>query len=117
MNTDTAPRPKRRIKTRLLFLAVLVVIGAAIAQRWWWSRGHVSSDNAQIEGHIVPIAARVGGYVLKVPVTDNQTITEGGLLVELDSRDYAVKLAQADADYAQALAAAGSGGKPGQALA
>ncbi|MBS1155962.1 MAG: hypothetical protein H6R07_1886 [Proteobacteria bacterium] len=109
--------PKKQIKARLVFAAVLVLIAALLAQRWWWGRSHISSDNAQLEGHIVPIAARVGGYVLKVPVTDNQNVGQNNLLVELDPRDYAAKTTLAEADYQQALSAAGKDGQPGVALA
>lgn len=116
MNAPVAAPNKKR-KTRIVFAIILCVILAFMAQRWWWGRTHISSDNAQLEGHIVPIAARVGGYVLKVAVTDNQPVGQGNLLVDLDPRDYAVKLNQADADYRQALAAAGKEGQPGEALA
>ncbi|MDR3409440.1 MAG: HlyD family secretion protein [Formivibrio sp.] len=116
MNAHVAP-PKKQLKARIIFAVVLVLIVAVLAQRWWWGRSHVSSDNAQLEGHIVPIAARVGGYVLNVPVTDNQTVRQGDLLVGLDPRDYAAKAALAEADYQQALSAAGKDGQPGIALA
>jgi len=108
---------RRKTKTRMAFVVVLAVIAGGVGYHWWWSRTHVISDNAQIEGHLIPIAARVGGYVLKVPVTDNQYVGSGGALVEIDPRDYIVKVAQAEADYAQTQAAAGTNGQLGQALA
>ncbi|WP_263771893.1 HlyD family secretion protein [Propionivibrio soli] len=112
------PQPARKqTKARALFAILLVVIVAVIAYRWWWGRSHVATDNAQLEGHIVPIAARVGGYVLKVPVTDNQTVKRDAVLVEIDPRDYAAKAALAEAEYQQALSAAGKTGQPGIALA
>ena len=109
--------PAKKTKARLVLATVLLVIFALLGQRWWWGRSHVSSENAQIEGHIVPIAARVGGYVLDVPVTDNQKVAEDTLLVGLDPRDFQAKLALAEADYQQALAAAGTEAHPGVALA
>ena len=116
MNTKPTP-PNKQTRTRIIFSTVLLLMFLLLAQRWWWSRSHVASDNAQLEGHIVPIAARVAGYVLKVPVTDNQTIEQGNLLVELDPRDYAARTALAEADYQQALSSAGKEGQPGVALA
>jgi len=115
--TTAKPAPAKKIKARLLLLTVLLVIAALLGHRWWWGRSHVSSENAQLEGHIVPIAARVGGYVLNVPVTDNQKLKEGDLLVGLDPRDFQTRVALAEADYQQALAAAGKDGQPGVALA
>lgn len=110
-------KPRRQKTARIVFAVVLLLVLAVLGQRWWWWSGHIETDNAQIEGHIVPISARVAGYVLKVPVSDNQHVERDGVLVELDARDYAVRQAQADADYRQALAAAGSSAQPGQALA
>ena len=111
------PKPSKKIKARLLLLAVFAVIVGLLGYQWWWGRSHVSTDNAQIEGHIVPIAARVSGYVIDVPVTDNQKVKEADLLVELDPRDFQARVALADADYQEALAAAGKEGQPGVALA
>ena len=111
------PKPSKKIKARLLLLAVFAVIVGLLGYQWWWGRSHVSSDNAQIEGHIVPLAARVSGYVIDVPVTDNQKVKEADLLVELDPRDFQARVALADADYQEALAAAGKEGQPGVALA
>lgn len=115
--TPKTPTPAKQRKARLIFAGILVLIIVLVAQRWWWSRSHISSDNAQLEGHIVPIAARVGGYVLNVPVTDNQMIKPGQVLVELDPRDFNAKAALAEADYQQSLSAAGKEGQPGIALA
>ncbi len=109
--------PTKKRKTRIAFTLVLTAIAIGLTYRWWWARYHVSTDNAQVEGHIVPIAARVDGYVLKVPVTDNQTVANKDLLVELDPRDFEVRTAQAEADYQQSLSAAGKDGQPGIALA
>lgn len=107
----------RRQRARVVFVCALLLIAGFIAQRWWWARGHVETDNAQIDGHVVPISARVGGYVLNVPVADNQQVEPGAVLLQLDGRDFTVRIAQAEADYRQALAAAGSDAQSGQALA
>ncbi|AMC33642.1 HlyD family secretion protein [Janthinobacterium sp. B9-8] len=111
MSTQSAS-PARSI----LAIMLLIVLGF-LGYRWWWGNHHISSDNAQFEGHIVPIAARVSGYVKAVPVNDNQLVAQKSLLIELDPRDYQVKVAQADADYRQALSAAGHDKQPGEALA
>ena len=117
MNPSTTPTPKKQYKARIIFAMVLLLISALLVHRWWWGRSHVSTDNAQLEGHIVPIAARVSGYVLKVAVTDNQQVEQNKLLLEIDPRDYAAKAALAEADYQQALSSAGKSGQPGVATA
>lgn len=97
--------------------AVLVGVGAWGFNKWSYGRTHESTDNAQVEGHIIPIVAKVGGYVLAVNVAENATVAANATLVRIDDKEYAVKLAQADADLAAAGATAGGGGVEGQALA
>ena len=103
---------------RLLIPIVLAIAGGVWGfNRWSFSQSHESTDNAQVDGHIVPVVAKVGGYVLAVHVGENAHVDDRGVLVTIDEREYQVKLAQAEADYAAAMAAAGSGGLEGQAAA
>jgi membrane fusion protein (multidrug efflux system) len=76
--------------------------------------GHESTDDAQVEGHVVQISARVGGTVQRVAVDDNQRVAAGAVLVELDARDYqvAVERARAELADAQATATAAQSGVP-----
>src|SRR5437879_6003064 len=64
------PAPKSSRRTVFLImgeiLAGLLLFGV---RKWWFSRSHVSTDNAQVDGHIVPILPKVGGYVAAVPVS------------------------------------------------
>ncbi len=92
----------------MLWIIVVVVILALIAglplYRYYSVRE--STDDAQIDGHINQIAARVGGTVVSVKVDDNQTVVQGTLLLQLDTRDYEVALQRAQADLAEAEAQA-----------
>ena len=94
-----------RNRVRILIgVAVLIAIGAGV---WWWiAAGRESTDDAQVDAHITPIAARVGGTVLHVPVEANQEVEAGAVLVEIDKRDYEVALERARAELADAEAAA-----------
>lgn len=94
-------RPKAR---RGLLLALAVVV-AGIVIAWLVTRGRVSTDDAQIDGHILPVAARVGGTVLAVEVEENRQVEAGTVLVRLDPTDFEVALRQAEADRAAAEAA------------
>jgi membrane fusion protein (multidrug efflux system) len=98
---------------RVLFGAGVVVL-LVVAGIWWYLSGHESTDDAQVDGHIVPIAARVGGTVADVKVDDNQVVQAGDVLVEIDPRDYQTALdrAQADDADAQAALAAAEAGVP-----
>jgi len=99
----------------LAVVGVLVVAGAVWGiQRWRFGLGHVSTDNAQVDGHIVPVTAKVGGYVQEVLVEENQRLARGDLMVVVDPAELQVRLAEAQADVAAARAAAGGDGVVGQ---
>lgn len=90
---------------RALIGAVLVLCTAAGG--WWWtSRDKESTDDAQVDAHMTQIASRVGGTVLAVPVSDNQMVEAGTVLVEIDPRDYQIAVDKARAELADAEAAA-----------
>jgi membrane fusion protein (multidrug efflux system) len=100
----TAQDLTRGLVRRILAVTgIVVVIGGVFW--WWYASGHETTDNAQIDGHIAPVASRVGGTVLEVKVVDNQAVEAGALLVQIDSRDYEVALSRARADLADAEAA------------
>lgn len=112
-----AGRPRR--KKWIVPLIAVVVLGALVwgVQKWMYARVHESTDDAQVEGHIIPVLAKVGGYVDGVTVQDNDSVNAGDTLVRIDDAEYRVKLAQADAELAAARAAAGTGQSTGQAEA
>ena len=113
----SASAPRRR---RVALLAGGVVTILALiwgGQKWVYGRSHVSTDDAAVDGHIVPVVAKVGGYIAKVTVGENDHVNEGQLLVQLDTAELAVRLAQANADLAAARASAGGPGVTGQAEA
>src|SRR6478752_4811063 len=114
--TTTAPGGRRRIVLGLVLLATLLGVGWGVKQ-WLYGRSHESTDNAQVDGHLVPVLAKVSGYVTAVNVAENNQVRADSTLVRIDEREYAVKLAQADADLAAARAAAGGSGVEGQAQA
>jgi membrane fusion protein (multidrug efflux system) len=67
-----------------------------------------STDDAQVDGHIMPLSARISGYVLEVPVMEGQLVHAGDVLVTIDPQDYKVSVNQAEAAFADALASAAS---------
>jgi membrane fusion protein, multidrug efflux system len=92
---------KRRFYKRpavLVIGAVVLLIAIIFGIRYWlYARSHESTDDAFIDGHIIQVSPKVSGYVAKVYIKDNQQVKEGDLLVELDARDYEVRLQQAKA--------------------
>jgi len=117
-NTPDSPAATGKRNRALPILAV-----AALAAAVWggktilYNRVHVTTDNAQVDGTIVPVLAKVGGFVTAVRPNENQMVKAGELLVQIDSSEYQMRLAQADADLAAAVAAAGGRGDEGQAEA
>lgn len=70
------------------------------------TRGHESTDDAQVAADIVPVGPRIPGQVIAVHVAENQQVHRGELVAELDPGDLQVKLAQAQADLDTATAQA-----------
>jgi membrane fusion protein (multidrug efflux system) len=91
-------RPLYRRPSFLIVAAVVLILSAIFGLRYWaYARSHESTDDAFIDGHIVPISPKVSGYVAKVYVSGNQQVKKGDLLAEIDARDYEARLAQAQA--------------------
>jgi membrane fusion protein (multidrug efflux system) len=88
---------------RWLALAAVVVVGGILIYLWL-TAGRVATDDAQIDGHITQVSARVGGTVTKVNVKENQYVEAGTVLVELDPGDYQVAVDRARAELADAQA-------------
>ncbi|QSQ11022.1 HlyD family secretion protein [Myxococcus landrumensis] len=96
--------PRSRAKKVLPALLALAVVGGGV--RWLVSRGHESTDDAQVEGRIANVSPRISGQVAKVLVNDNQRVKAGEVLVELDATDLEAKLEVARADVQSAEAQA-----------
>ena len=98
---DRADRPRSRWFKRPLALTLaailLVVAGVGSLRYWAYAAAHQSTDDAYIEARVIRISPRVAGHVARVAVDDNQEVTEGQLLVEIDDRQYRAALAEARA--------------------
>jgi membrane fusion protein (multidrug efflux system) len=103
------PVDARRRRFIIWTVGAIVALAVAVAlfRTWRYRQAHESTDDAQVDGHIVPVLARVGGYVSAVAIEDNATVAAGAVLVRIDSTEYAVRLAQTDADIAASAAAVG----------
>ncbi|POR41688.1 HlyD family secretion protein [Methylobacterium sp. V23] len=103
---DKKPNILRRHPFWALGLAVAVVALAAGAYVYWLTRLHPfeSTDDAFVDARQFSIAPKVAGYIVDVPVTDNQHVETGAVLFQIDRRDYEVALAQARAQVASAEA-------------
>src|SRR5271165_203765 len=97
---------RRNRVAKPLIVAVGIVAVLLAGWFWWDSRHWEDTDDAEIDGHIYPINARVSGQVIKVNYDDGQVVRRGDVLVQIDPTDYQVALERARADYAAAQAQA-----------
>jgi len=98
----------RNPRFRLALIVGGIVVLVAGFFLWRYLGSYESTDDAQIDGHLNAISARVSGHVVKLLVNDNQYVEAGTPLVEIDPRDYEVAVARAKAAYQDALATAES---------
>ncbi len=91
-----------RVKWLLIPVGLILIVAAYAG--WEYLSRWESTDDAQIDGHIHPVNARVGGTVMSVNVEENQRVEAGTIVAQLDSRDYEVAVARAEAELAQAQA-------------
>jgi membrane fusion protein, multidrug efflux system len=110
----TAPERQRepsfidRLRARRTLVLAIAAIAIAIAAGvivWWINSSHYeSTDDAFIDARTVTISAQVAAQVVDVPVTDNQSVAAGTVLVRLDRGDYQAQTDQAKAQVDQAQA-------------
>jgi membrane fusion protein (multidrug efflux system) len=98
-------RPLKRRTKILLCVGGLVVIATGVLLYFYFTRFE-STDDAQIDGYIFPVSARVAGYVTGVTVDNNQEVRAGTVLVQLDPKDFEVAVANAKATLANDKASA-----------
>lgn len=95
-------RARRRM---ILTIVALIIVGiVAVVAYWINTSGYESTDDAFIDARTVSISAQVGAAIVDVPVTDNQLVEPGTVLVRLDDRDYKAQVDQAAAQVDQAAA-------------
>ena len=102
------PKAPRRGRKRFVRAIVLLIALGAVAAgsyyAWKYFSAYESTDDAQVDGNINAISARISGYVMEVPVDNERYVKAGDVLARIDPKDYSVALAQAEADLAAAEA-------------
>lgn len=103
--TDSAAKKPMNKKFMFVFAALILVGGSYGTYKYIHSQAHETTDDAQVEKNMSPIIPRVGGYISKVYVKDNDVIKKGDTLFVIDNKDYLIKVQEAQAAL---LAAEGS---------
>lgn len=106
LSTEREQATKRRSLVRWIVLGAVIVLAVTAFFVWRYLNSYEGTDDAQVDGHINNVSARVSGYVLQVNVDDNQFVEKGAVLVQIDPRDYQVALERAKAELADAEATA-----------
>jgi membrane fusion protein (multidrug efflux system) len=104
--------PGKQVSSNLRFRLILggAVLLVALLGLYLYFHNRESTDDAQVDGHITPIASKVYGRVGKVLVNDNQQVKAGETIVQLDPRDYQAALDEAKGALALAEGEARSAG-------
>jgi len=95
------PRP-RNSSRKFIILFALLVLAAVGVYLWVHSLNRVSTDDAQVDGHIIPVSSKIYGKIGEVLIDDNQQVKKGQVLVRIDPQDYQVKVDQERAALAVA---------------
>ena len=99
---EAEPAPKK--SKRGIVLVVVLILAIAAGFYFWRSTFTEDTDDAQVDGDLYQVSARVAGQVVHVDVTDNQLVKAGDPIAEVDPKDFEVALAQANANLASAQA-------------
>jgi membrane fusion protein, multidrug efflux system len=110
LSLEEPPKGLANPKVRRLLIAGGVVVLAGVVALFAYYFNRESTDDAQVDGHITPLASKVYGRVAQVLVDDNQAVKAGQILVKIDPRDYQAALDQAKASLALAESEARSAG-------
>ena len=105
---ETVAQPQSKVRRLLIFGGAALVVVVAGLFVYYFNRE--STDDAQVNGHITAVSAKVYGRVAEVLVNDNQPVKAGQPLVKLDARDYQAALDQAKAQLVLAESEAQSAG-------
>ena len=107
--SDDSPKPRMARKKKTLLISIAMAIVAIVSG--YFIRNaflYEDTDDAQIDGHVMPLSARISGQVQEVRVIEGQLVHAGDVLVVIDPKDYKIAVEQAKANLADAQASAAS---------
>ena len=96
--------PRQKSRRRFIIIGVVTILIVGVVLFWWHSTFYQDTDDAQVDGHLVQVSARVSGNVVRVNVEENQQVKAGDVLVEMDPKDYQTVIAQDQANLEAAEA-------------
>jgi membrane fusion protein, multidrug efflux system len=104
MSTEEKEPKKKKPLTNII-LGVILLAGIVIGVfEYLKFKNIVNTDDAQLSSNIDPVVARISDYVTSINFKDNEHVTKGQLLVQLDDKDLVIKEQQAEANLNDAQA-------------
>ena len=100
--SEKAPKKKGRRRFIVIGVVAVLIVGALLF--WWHSTYYEDTDDAQVDGHLIQVSARVAGQVVKVNVEQNQFVQAGTEIAEIDPQDFQVAVQQDEASLESAEA-------------
>jgi membrane fusion protein (multidrug efflux system) len=96
--------PAKKSNRKFIIIGVLVVLAMIAVLFYWHSTYSEDTDDAQVDGNLYQVSARVSGQVVHVDVEEEQFVHAGDPIAEVDPKDYEVALEQAQANLVNAQA-------------
>ncbi len=94
----------KKILSYVITIAVIIVAAIWVASKFIHLGDVEFTDNAQVQRQIVPVNSRVQGYIKEIRFKEYEPVKKGDTLVIIDDSDMRLRLAQAKAEYQNALA-------------
>lgn len=94
---ENKERKNKKVIPVMIVLVLVVLIFAGFNRYRYYER-YVETDDAQVDGDLVAVIARVGGFIERLNFEDNQRVSKGQLLVQIDSSEYIINLNRAQSD-------------------
>ncbi len=106
-NIDTQKQEEKKVskfspKKIIIGCSVIAVTAIGIYGYYKYSKIFPSTDNAYVDADVINISTKVGGYIQKVYVQNNQFVHKGDKLVQIEQKDYKLQVAKSNADIIQA---------------
>jgi membrane fusion protein (multidrug efflux system) len=108
LSKERSPKPSSSLRKKALMISAAVVVAVAAAYFAWNAFRYEDTDDAQVDGHIMPLSARINGQVLRVNFVEGQLVHQDDVLVIIDPSDYKIAVIQAQAALEDARATAAS---------
>jgi membrane fusion protein (multidrug efflux system) len=105
---ERTDKPSTSRRKKILVISAVVVVAIVAAYFAWNAFRYEDTDDAQIDGHVMPLSARISGHIQEVHVIEGQLVRAGDVLVTIDPEDYKTAAEQAQANLTNALATAAS---------